>query len=414
MHCSIAEGQKEKVYAGKPVRIAVVTFGLHIGGHERSMLAMRHCLTQKGAFVELMTTEERGEWFNFFKETGVSVEHIHFHPLGALPHIFRVGRRLKKGKYDVIVLFHAKYAQAAIGMLADNVVVIPTIRLDDDVFYKVGTANAFAWNVLLGNSNKICSKAKELVPERPVMCVPNGIELPKYANFLSRRPMGNKIYLAFLGRLVEHKGVCYLPGILKRCAERGIDCHLTIIGDGTERKSLYAGFENLGLIKNVTFCGATDANKIYGKLLDSHILLFPSLFEGFPNALLEAQACGCVPVASRLNGITDMAIDNGKTGFLIDIGDIEGFADAVSELVKNEFIWSKMSLAGYSWIYQNFSLDILTEAYGKLIMNALDGKYPLPVSRRPFKIDLSLFTWREFIPPFIKNILRPLFFWRKL
>jgi hypothetical protein len=74
-----------------------------------------------------------------------------------------------------------------------------------------------------------------------------------------------------------------------------------------------------------------------------------------------------------------------------------------------------MSSAGPAWIAEHFSMDRLRADYAKLIADALAGKYPLPRSRKSrFPVDLSLFSWREFIPPFVKKVLRPLCVWRRL
>jgi glycosyltransferase involved in cell wall biosynthesis len=134
-------------------------------------------------------------------------------------------------------------------------------------------------------------------------------------------------------------------------------------------------------------------------LSQSHVLLMPSLFEGMPIALLEGLACGCVPVVSRLPGITDVALEHGETGLLVNTGDIAGYADAIATLVRNPTQWTRMSSAARERARQSFSVEAMGSSYLRLIRDAREGHYPLPRPRREgLPIDLSLFTWQDFVP----------------
>ena len=402
-------------YMQKKTRIALVTYGLHVGGLLQSKLRMFECLRDRGFETEIITTEARGEECDRVAQSGVPVHHVDFHPLGAFFHIFRVGRRLARGDYDVLILFHAKYAQAALRMLPDKVVTIPTIRLDDEVMYEVGLANGRAWNAILGNSHRVCAVARKRAPGRPVICIPNGVPQPSRSKLPNRRCFSKDIRLIFVGRLAEHKGIKYLPDILKHLVDRDVEVHLDIVGDGPERGMLANRFHQLGLAQKTSFHGSIAHESVYDFLLDSHILLLPTLAEGLPNVLLEAQACGCVPVASRLEGVTDMAVADGQTGILVDLGDSDGFAHAIASLARDNALWDRMSSAGPTRIAEKFSVQRLGASYAKLIADALEGKYALPKNGRSvFPVDLTLFSWREYIPPFAKAILRPLCFWRRL
>jgi glycosyltransferase involved in cell wall biosynthesis len=396
------------------LRIALVTYGLPKGGLARSILRLYNCFERSNYNVEIITTEELGEWFSYFKEIGKSVSNIAYHPLGGPFHIVRVGRRLAKERYDVIFLFHAKYAQAAIRMLPEEVIVMPMIRLDDEQFYGVGTANEFAWNAAVANSEKLRRLTRQRTRNRPVFLIPNGVELPCHEAFSRRVGFDSKLHIIFVGRLSQEKGIYYLPEILRRCLDTGVKCDLRIVGEGAGQNELHSKFRELNLLNEVTFQGAVEPEKVYGFLLCSHILLLPSLFEGLPNVVLEAQACGCVPIASRLEGITDMVINDGDTGVLINVGDVAGFAQGILDLSKDNEKWSRMSLSGHAWISNRFSIDILNNSYNRLVEEAAQGRYALPRARKSlFPIELGLLSWRECIPPSVKTILRPLCVWRR-
>ena len=60
------------------------------------------------------------------------------------------------------------------------------------------------------------------------------------------------------------------------------------------------------------------------------------------------------------------------------------------------------------------SIETMGKAYSKLIDDVLNGHYPLPRSRKSIlPIDLGMFSWRDFIPPALKQVLRTVLFWRK-
>jgi len=57
-----------------------------------------------------------------------------------------------------------------------------------------------------------------------------------------------------------------------------------------------------------------------------------SQYEGLPSALGEAMACGCVPVGTRTAGIPTLV---GDTGFYVEVGDVEGTANAIRAAYKS-------------------------------------------------------------------------------
>jgi len=388
------------------VRVAIVTHKLDMGGMERSMLRLYRCLKDNGFVVEFITTEQRGEWFGLISKLA-PVRHIEFHPLGGLPHIFRVGQVLAGGDYDVVILFNARYAQAALRMLPDTIAAIPAIRSDTEGFYKVGLGNQSAWNAVVVNSPKLYAVARERLPHKPVICIPNGVELPDLSRLAERRGPDGTARLIFVGRLTRRKGVRCLAPILRRCLDAGLDSHLNVVGDGPERLGVLSDIKDAGLTARVKLFGSLSPDEVSGMLLDAHVLILPTQVEGFPNVVLEAQACGCVPVVSRLPGITDMMIDHGETGLLVDPTDIDGFVSAITNICSDSSKWSRMSKAGHLKVAQNFSFQRECESYSTLIRDVLRGRYPLPGTRKSlWPIETSILSWPDLVPPIVRKIVR--------
>ena len=187
-----------------------------------------------------------------------------------------------------------------------------------------------------------------------------------------------------------------MPDILQGCREQGLDVHLTIVGEGPDGPPLAQALRDRGLSPLVRMAGMLPPEQIYPQLLQAQVMIMPSFFEGLPIALLEALACGCVPVVSDLPGITSYAVENGATGRLVPVGDVEGFVRAVVELARDPGAWRRMSAAAHAAAGQRFSVDTMGAAYRKLIEQGVDRGCPWAIPRRwQLPIDVRMLNWRR-------------------
>ena len=396
----------------RPPRIAFVTYAMHCGGMEAFLLRLGRYLREQGCEVEVLTTIEPGEWFRRWDELHIRAEHVAGaqSPGFLVPpvHSLRVAARLRQGNYDVILLNHARHAQASLARLSDEVVVIPILHNDAEEIYRVGCGNQDAWNVAVAVSPKVAMTARGRTGDRPVLEVLSGVDIPNHALWQQRSALRGRVELTFIGRL-DHaqKGVLWIPDIYQACLDRGIDAGLTIVGEGPDSPALHQRLSDYGLSGRTRSLKGLTTEGIYQLLLSAHILLMPSQYEGLPIALLESQACGCVPVVSRLPGITDAAVDEGRTGMLVPVGDVPAFAEAVAVLYHDPARWSQMSSAAHARASQRFSVEAMGGSYLQLIDDTMNGRYPLPRSRRYQRpLDLSVFSWRDFLPRRLRRLGR--------
>jgi glycosyltransferase involved in cell wall biosynthesis len=85
------------------------------------------------------------------------------------------------------------------------------------------------------------------------------------------------------------------------------------------------------------------------------IYVLPSLSEAFSNALLEAMACGCCPVGSRVGGTPELIAD-GERGLLFEPGNVEDLAAKLSLLIENPSL--RRRYADASAAFAHGTLDI--------------------------------------------------------
>jgi len=141
---------------------------------------------------------------------------------------------------------------------------------------------------------------------------------------------------------------------------RDIPAQLYMIGDGPERGPAQRLTRELGLDSDVIFMGKQDHVERLIPL--NHVLLLPSEMESFGLAALEAMACGVPPVSTRVGGVAELVTD-GQDGFLEAVGDIGAQAARVRELLSNESLYERMSIAARRTAVDRFSTDLIIPKY---------------------------------------------------
>jgi glycosyltransferase involved in cell wall biosynthesis len=163
-----------------------------------------------------------------------------------------------------------------------------------------------------------------------------------------------------LGRLEYQKGFDLLIDAFARIADENEHWDLVIFGDGQERESLARQAIVQGVAARVYFAGVT--REPQRELAASHIMAFPSRFEGFPNALGEALAVGLPTVGCvGVSGVEDLIVD-GVTGFLVSpVGGSAAFAAALERLVHDGDLRERMGGAARMHVRRWASEAILPE-----------------------------------------------------
>jgi len=174
------------------------------------------------------------------------------------------------------------------------------------------------------------------VPEAKLHVIYNGIDLEAFHPRLReshRAPVREKLGIApdalvhlFVGGGFERKGVFPLLKALARAA-RG--AHLVVVGRDKLQRHAERLADSLGIARIVHFVGGqTDVRPFYGAA-DSFVL--PSLYDPFPNAALEAMACG-LPVITTPQCGTSELIEDGADGFVVEACATEALAAALAKL----------------------------------------------------------------------------------
>jgi glycosyltransferase involved in cell wall biosynthesis len=114
---------------------------------------------------------------------------------------------------------------------------------------------------------------------------------------------------------------------------------LVVVGDGAERPNLEALVAELGVTDRVELRGWDDrARHVLGTF---DVYLLPSRLEGFPITVMEAMQAGVPVVATEVGSIRE-AIEDGETGFVVPVGDVNAMAAAVRLLSEDPELRARM------------------------------------------------------------------------
>ena len=162
-----------------------------------------------------------------------------------------------------------------------------------------------------------------------------------------------------VGRVSAVKGLEYALEAMDRL-DPGIKVVLNIIGTGPLVDSLRASSQARGLSDRVRFLGFKD--NVYDYLAHLDTLLMPSIHEGLPYTILEALSLGTPILASRTGGLAEILQDR-ETALLMDVGDVESLAQAMTELSTDRDLAQGLVRAGKKVQREKFTLETMGNQY---------------------------------------------------
>lgn len=330
-----------------------------------------------------------------------------------IPAFFRLCRFVREFHPDVILMsgFQAMLViLKLLGLIVSPVVLIlHSLPSNETERYDTGEAHRsivrLLYRCLLRHVDRIVAVSQQtrgemiedygIHPDR-VTVIHNPLDLPA-VTAKSREPLSpheEKLFsgrtILNLGRLTQPKGQWHLIRAFKLVKERFPDTRLVIIGDGELRDYLQGLIDSLGLSGEVILLGFRE--NPYKYLARATVFAFPSLWEGFPYAPLEAMACGAPVVSSDCDsgpreilapGIDfshrTRSLEHVECGVLVPpcdgtyygagdplSGEERILAAALMELLENETLRESYRVRGLSRA-QEFTLERIAPAYADVL-----------------------------------------------
>jgi glycosyltransferase involved in cell wall biosynthesis len=177
---------------------------------------------------------------------------------------------------------------------------------------------------------------------------------------------GRTSIIIAVGRLTRQKGFDLLLTAFAKVLKEYPKWSLVIYGEGPERATLEKQIQKLKLDGKVKLPGVkTD---LTAHFRTAGFFVLSSRFEGFPNVLIEALACGCPVVATNCSDSITGIVRHGCNGLLIPPEDVDAMADALHRLMVDEGLRRTMEKLGPDVICQ-FNTESVVEQWSRIFGN---------------------------------------------
>jgi glycosyltransferase involved in cell wall biosynthesis len=345
------------------------------GGAEQQLFYILRALRQSKATLRVLSLGQNEFWQDRIENLGVPVTYVGHSP-SKLTRLFRIMTELRKCPPDVFQSQHF-YTSAYVGTAARLFRLYGIGALRSNGVSEL-SANGFiggrlslrAPNLIAANSQTAIRFATDcgILPER-LHFLPNVVDTERYKPAVAGN--GHDIRLISVGRLIACKRFDRFLSVLALLRKslnttiKGI-----IVGEGPLRLQLEQHAQALGLLSDVVEFkgGVASMAPVYQK---ADICVLTSDYEGTPNVLLEAMACGLPIVATRVGGVPEV-IREGENGLMVEPDDEASLYAALVSLTNDSRLRKQMGSKARAYAQTNHALDRLP--------TTLQGLYRLALS----------------------------------
>ena len=360
------------------MHIVLVILTLGPGGAERVLSNLANAWIEEGHSITLITLEHPSQ--KPFYPLSPKINLIQLNPLSTKPtswgkhlkntitRLLSLRRILKKETPDVILSFIDQ--MNVLTLLLSRGLKIPVIvseRIDPafhplSFIYKILRRLTYPWasSIIVQTQSAANYFSKRL--QKKISIIPNSV------SFSQKSITYRKIqHIVSVGRLSPQKDYPTLLKAFKILTITYPFLRLTIYGEGKERPSLERYIETLELTHCVKLPGTL--SNIEDALLKADLFVFPSRFEGFPNALCEAMSMGLPVVVSNCSGNRDIVRDS-VDGLLFPIEDYRMLTHQIETFLLNPIEAKRMGTEART-LSTRFSQEKILTLWKKLLKETL-------------------------------------------
>lgn len=320
----------------KKVLITVTT--LKGGGAERVVSVWASQLAEMGYDISLLIygrTDNEYAVDERVKIHTIANTYPEYKKMGHFSRLFKMRKVVKGIEPDVIINFLPRMQiwmmMATFGLKMKRV---ETVRISPWVVCKSNKFEKFLWHRCFDFSDKIIIQTAEQgeyfnqkLQEKCVV-IPNPINSACVENYKTTYSENVKEFIA-AGRLTPQKNYLLMFEAFAKAYQSNPNIKLSVYGTGDDKyiEFLQEKIDEFGMNGIITLKGRT--TDMVSALLESDAFLMSSDYEGMPNALAEAMACGLVCLSTDCKTGPKDLIDHGINGYLSKVGDVDAFAEHI-------------------------------------------------------------------------------------
>lgn len=338
------------------------------GGAERQLYYMAKVLAEVGAKIRILSLTSGEAYQREINELGIPIIYV-----GRFSsRIIRLCKIIWELKKDPPQIVHSAHfftnLYAAIAARMVGAQDIGTVRTD--LLFEIKDIPLF-WRWSLSYPSFLTTNARQVIDKsfycglKPasVYLLENTVDTGRFRPAEKKAEIqggsGSTVRIVCIARLTSEKRVDLFLRVLSEIHQIIPSVRARIIGDGPLRRPLEELSRQLGLGPNlVEFTGIIDDMPSVYQQAD--LLVLTSVFEGMPNVILEAMACGLPVVATGVGAVPEI-VNHGVTGYVVSINDTHKLIRYLLRLVRSSTLRRKMGMKTRAVVEKSFSLESLQQ-----------------------------------------------------
>jgi glycosyltransferase involved in cell wall biosynthesis len=358
------------------MRIALFTVSLEVGGAERVLVTLANRFAERGHAVQMVLMKPEGA---LRQELSAAVQRVDLRTYRIWRTVLPLARYLRRERPDVLLSTLSQ--PNLIAILARRLARVPTrivVREASTPTQEFGGAGKLKDRIVPTLIARIYRQADAIVavsrgvqadllhltrlPETRLPCIYNPV-ITQHLMRLREEPVehawfqhGAPPVVLAVGRLIPQKDFATL---LRAFAQASAPSNLLILGEGEDRTALERLANQLSIAERVQMPGYEPNPFKY--MRRAAVFVLSSRYEGLPNALIQAMACGCPVAATDCPSGPREILDGGKYGLLVPVGDVDALAEAIRQGLEG-----RIPTAPPEWL-QQFEENRIVEQYLKVL-----------------------------------------------
>jgi glycosyltransferase involved in cell wall biosynthesis len=371
--------------SGPPIPILLMVRELGLGGIERDVtkLALRIDRSRFTPFVA--TYKPEGPRYEELQKAGVPVLHLKFPSLVSVAAVRAAAQFrafVRKHRIEVVHAFDPISVFAVPLARLLRVPVVLSSQLGHRELQDTRTRNQLRYvdrwsDIVVVNCEALRTHLDTgySVPRERIELCYNGVETKEFYPAPAQRPERVRNAPLVIGAvcvLRPEKGLDLLQNAFAGVRQLLPGVKLMIVGSGPELGRLQANAERLGLGEDCVFLPAVASVAPILRSID--IFVSASHSEAFSNALLEAMACGCCVVGSRVGGTPELIGEN-ERGLLFTNGSSDDLKEKLAALMTNPDLRRRLAVSAAEFAKNNLSMERNVQRASDIYTMLLDRKH---------------------------------------
>lgn len=378
----------------RKIRVLQFLSSADIGGTERMVLELVTRMNPQRFATDICFLYGPGPVGTELSRRGFKVTYFRFHPAKLPLVIARLTAFFRRNPYDVIHIYGYK-ANLLVRTLCwcwgpRHIVTGQRSTDQNRRWFHSWLDRLTSRRVTLYISNSAAAKKllveREKIPEEKIVVIPNGVDCQRFRPPTPEEKAALRSWLGLpagatvtvsVANLLPVKGHIYLlKAIASLPSEIKEKLVLLLVGYGPLQESLQKEAALLNLHSVVRFLGRQESENVAKILRAADIFILASLWEGLPNAVLEAMATGLSVIATATGGVPELIRDE-KEGVLVPPKDPDALAAAIRRLVEDARLRQTLGGNARARAQNDFSLEEMTARTEKIYLSLFGGKEPI-------------------------------------